>query len=538
LVVRVSGEDYAMLQKTAEDVSAALKTVEGVISPRFEPLVSQPTVSVKVDLAAAQTYGLRPGDVRREVSTMISGLTVGSLYEQQAIFDVVVWGGPQTRSSVESLKSLLVHTPSGQPVRLGDVAGVAIAPTPTVISHDAVARSLDVTAEVRGRDSAAVAQDVTERLRQMTFEHEYRAEVLGDAIERSDAERRTLLAVLAAAVLIFLLLQAATNGWRGAAALFVAAPLAGAGALLVGYVVGGGRSAGVLTAILAVVALAVRQSLVLIRRAQIRLGEGAELGPAGALRSAAREQAPPVIVTALVTAALFLPVAVMGGGAGLEALQPFAVALLGGLVTSTAVVLFLVPSLFAAIKGLRPAPVVGPDTPDGEPADPDHHARNAFHGNVAATREGSPVMRTARSTGIASLFLAAGVGLAACQTVAGAETDPADAPASVETAADGGPSRLTLTEAGAERLRIETAAVTGRPGALSIPHAAVVYDADGAAWTFVELEPRVYQRAPVTITTIVGDVATLSAGPEPGSNVVTVAAAELVGVEAGISGGE
>ncbi len=99
--MRVTGEDYATLQTTAEDVREALKTVEGVISPTVEPLVTQPTVSVQVDLAAAQRFGLRPGDVRREASALISGLTVGSLYEQQAIFDVVVWGGPQTRTSVE-----------------------------------------------------------------------------------------------------------------------------------------------------------------------------------------------------------------------------------------------------------------------------------------------------------------------------------------------------------------------------------------------------------------------------------------------------
>ena len=247
-MVRVSGEDYPTLQATAEQVQEALKTVEGVISPQVEPLVSQPTVSVQVDLAAAQRFGLRPGDVRREASALISGLTVGSLYEQQAIFDVVVWGGPQTRANVEQMRDMLVHTPSGQPVRLGDVAMLDVAPTPTVVSHDGVRRSLDVTAEVRGRDAAEVAEDATARLRQMTFQDEYLAEVLGDAVERADARRNVLLAGIAAAVMAFLLLQAATNSWRGAAALFVSAPLAAGGALLAGYLVGGSWSIPVLAA--------------------------------------------------------------------------------------------------------------------------------------------------------------------------------------------------------------------------------------------------------------------------------------------------
>jgi hypothetical protein len=545
LVVRVTGENYETLQTTAEDVAEALKTVEGVISPEVEPLVMQPTVSVQVDLAAAQRIGLRPGDVRREASALISGLTVGSLYEQQAIFDVVVWGGPQTRTSVELMKGMLVHTPSGQPVRLGDVATIGISPTPTVVSHDGVRRTLDVVAEVRGRDAADVAADATARLRQITFEDEYVAEVVGDSVAIAAAERNVLLAGIAAAALAFLLLQAGTNSWRGAAVLFVSVPLAAGGALLAGYLVGGGWSLPVLGAIVAVVALALRQSLVLVRRAQVLHGAHGATEPAAALRSAAREQAPPVVIAVLATAMLFLPAAFMGNGAGLEILQPFAIALLLGLITSTVVVLFLVPALFAAVGGLRPTPVVGPDNPDGEPDEVAPEGRqddvtHAFHGNQAKAPEGSAVMRTARTWGIAPLVVAAGLGLTGCQTSAsGSEAEDAiAAAASVEADPDGGPATLTLTSEALERLRLETTPVQGSAGALVVPYAAVIYDAAGATWTFVELEEGSYQREPITIASVDGDTVVLSSGPPPGTEVVTVAAAELVGVEAGISGGE
>ncbi|MCV2487984.1 efflux RND transporter permease subunit [Geodermatophilus sp. YIM 151500] len=544
LVVRVSGTEYDTLQQTAEMVAVAMKTVEGVILPEVEPLVRQPTVSVQVDLAAAQQQGLRPGDVRREVSTLISGLTVGSLYEQQAIFDVVVWGGPQTRSDIQTLAGLTVHAPDGRPVRLGDVATVDVTPSPTVITHDGVHRSLDVIAEVRGRDAGEVAADATEKLRQMTFPFEYRAEVLGDAADRAAAQRNVLLAVGAAAVLVYLLMQAATNSWKGAAALLVAAPLAGSGALLAGHLVGGAWSAGVLAALAAVVALAIRQSLVLVRRAQVLHADGRS--PAAALTAAGREQAPAVVVAVLVTAALFLPAAVIGG-AGLELVQPFAVALFAGLLTSTVVVLFLVPSLFSAVGGLRPAPVTGPDTPDGEPvaavpapgADGNHGRHARPDTNDAKVGEGS-AMRTTRSFGIASLCVAAGLGLAGCQASASA-TDAEEAiaaAATVEEAADGGPARLHLTEESVLRLGLQTAPVSDAGGQLTVPYAAVVYDADGSTWAFVEQEPGVYQREAIAIASVEGDTVRLSEGPAAGTPVVTVAAAELVGVEAGISGGE
>jgi hypothetical protein len=141
---------------------------------------------------------------------------------------------------------------------------------------------------------------------------------------------------------------------------------------------------------------------------------------------------------------------------------------------------------------------------------------------------------------MASLFVAAGLGLAGCQAVAsGSEAEEAiAAAASVETDANGGPSTLTLTDEALERLRLETSRVEGRPGQLVVPYSAVIYDADGDTWAFVELEDGVYRRAPITIVSVDGDDVRLSAGPAPGTEVVTVAAAELVGVEAGISGGE
>jgi Cu/Ag efflux pump CusA len=353
LVVRVYGQDFATLQTTAEAVRQRVQTVAGVISPVVEQQVTEPTVEIQVDLAAAQRVGLRPGDVRRDASTLISGLTVGSLYEQQAIFDVVLWSGPQSRESVNTLQSLLIDTPSGAKVRLGDVATVRLAPSPAVITHDAVSRSLDITAEVRDRSAADVAADVTTQLRRMDFPYEYRAEVVGDSVSRADDHRWILIVAFAAVALAYLLLQSATGSWRGAAVLLVVVPFAAAGAVLAAQLGGGVLTAGVLTAIFAVVALALRQALVVVRRAQALRDEDVEA--ADAMRQSVRENALPVVAVAVGTALFFLPAAAIGG-AGLEILRPFAVALLLGLVTTLAVVLVVVPSLYPALAGMPPSP--------------------------------------------------------------------------------------------------------------------------------------------------------------------------------------
>jgi len=368
LVVRVYGHDLAQLRDSADDVAKVLGTISGVLEPKVEPQVSEPTVEIEVDLAKAQKYGLRPGDVRRETSTLISGLTVGNLYEQQKVFDVVVWGGQATRQNIGSLESLLIDTPTGGHVRLGDVATVRVAPNPVSISHDAVSRSIDVTATVGDRDAADVAQEVTGRLRGMSMPYEYRAEVLSGAADHQAAQRQMGLIALVVTLLVYLLLQAATGSWRGAAVLFGCLPLSVLGGVLVAPFVGGIDSVSVLTGLVAVLALAVRQFLLLVRRAQ-RLRDDPDSEPTTqGIRGAARELAPSVVSTALVVAAVLLVPVVMGTIPGLEALHPFALTVLGGLVSSTVVVLLVVPMFLLVIenRSARTSPASNAATDEAE----------------------------------------------------------------------------------------------------------------------------------------------------------------------------
>jgi Cu/Ag efflux pump CusA len=349
LVVRVYGQDLSILADTAEEVRQEVQTVAGVISPTVERQVVEPTVEIQVDLAAAEHAGLRPGDVRRDASTLISGLTVGSLYEEQAIFDVVLWGGPPTRDSVTALRDLLLDTPSGDRVRLGDVAEVRLAASPRVIAHDAVSRSLAITAEVRGRGGAEVAADVTAHLRRMNLPYEFRAEVVGDAVDRA-ADRRTIaVAAAVAALLGYLLLQAATGTWRGAAVLLLAAPFAAVGGLLGAQLSGGALNGAVLAGMFAVSALALRQLVLLVRRAQTLRSTAGTAGEA--MRRATAESAPGILAVALGTAAALLPAVVLGSGPGLELLHPFALTVLVGLVSTLLVVLVVVPALYPAWAG-------------------------------------------------------------------------------------------------------------------------------------------------------------------------------------------
>jgi multidrug efflux pump subunit AcrA (membrane-fusion protein) len=147
-------------------------------------------------------------------------------------------------------------------------------------------------------------------------------------------------------------------------------------------------------------------------------------------------------------------------------------------------------------------------------------------------------MSSCRSYRSAGLLLAAAVALPGCQTSAeGGEPELAEV-ATVEPAADGGADVITLTEPAEQRLGMETTPVATDPGGLVVPYAALVYDTDGSTWVFVRQEPLTYQRTPVTVAGKDGDRVVLTDGPSAGTEVVTVGAAELVGVEVGIDGEE
>jgi len=346
IVVRVYGQDLEVLRAKAEEVRGLLADVDGTADQQVEQMVEEPTLEIEVDLAKAQRFGIKPGDVRRAATTMLSGIQVGSLFEEQKVFDVVVWGAPEVRGSVADLRELLVDLPDGGHVQLGQVADVRIKPTLSVIHHEGVSRSIDVTADVDGRDYGAVMADVSERLDLVQFPLEYHAEVLGDQADRRAVERRVLGVAAIAAVLILLLLQAAFGSWRLAAAASLALPAALAGGVAALLASGGTLSLGALAGFGLVAAVAVRNLVTLVSNCQRLEREAAEPSRAVLVLRAATERLSPVLLTALATGLALVPLAVRGNVPGQELLQPMAVVVLGGLVTSTLLTLFVVPALY------------------------------------------------------------------------------------------------------------------------------------------------------------------------------------------------
>ena len=346
IVVRLYGQDQAVLRAKAEEVREALAGIDGVVTPAVEGVADEPTVEVHVDIAAAERHGLKPGDIRRATTSLLSAIGVGFLFEDQKVFEVVVWGEPELRHSLTSIGELLLDTPSGVPVRLAEVAEVRIAPTPTVIRREGVMRILDVAADVEGRDLGSVMTDVDSRLAAISFPLEHHAEVRGLSAERQADQLRLLAAMLAVAIGIFLLLQATFGSWRLATMTYLVLPAALVGGLLAGLAAGGGSlGLGALVGLIAVLAIASRNGLLLIAHVQQLERAASEEPRLDLVLRGARDRLTPVVLTATATAMAVAPFVLMGDVSGFEMMRPMAVAILGGLVTSTLVTLFIIPAV-------------------------------------------------------------------------------------------------------------------------------------------------------------------------------------------------
>ncbi len=344
--VRIFGEDRAILTAKADEVKAAIAGIKGVINTRVIIAPNEPSLRIKVELDAASKAGLLPGDIRRAAATLIQGLEVGNLFEDQRVFEVIVLGTPELRQSVSTVEDLMIGTPDGGQIRLGDVASVSVAPTPTVIERDASARVIDVIADVNGRSADSVAADVDKAIAAIEFPLANHAELVGDYQDHRNAVKRVWALAIVAAILVLLILQAAANSWKLATLMFLTLPAAALGAIIVALVDGGSLTIGHIAGMVGVIGVAVRNVTAIMRRSQQLELDTSSADRASIVTSVAGERAASAVMSTVVSIAALVPFTLLRGAAGGEIVSPMAIVLIGGLISSLVVGLWIVPALY------------------------------------------------------------------------------------------------------------------------------------------------------------------------------------------------
>ena len=353
VAVKIFGDDLAVLRGLGEQAAAAMRDVPGVVDLALEPQADIPTVRVGFDRAALARHGLPAGEAALALETALHGREVGQVLDGQIAVPLVVRYRRADMADLDALWDTRIDTPAGPRVPLGSLAAIVEDRGPNFIGRENVQRRLVVTCNVAGRDLGRTVADVRERLAAaLALPDGYRVE-LGGQFEAQAAASRALFGLgLAAVAGIFLLLVSALRSARDAALVMINLPLALIGGV-VGVALGDGTlSIAAIIGFISLFGIATRNGIMLVTRIRRLQERGGSRVQAAVLRGSA-DRVVPILMTALSTGLALLPVALAADQPGSEIQAPLALVIVCGLVSSTVLNLFVVPTAYLAAATAR-----------------------------------------------------------------------------------------------------------------------------------------------------------------------------------------
>ncbi len=363
VVIKVTGDDFDVMNPAAEKITSILRATSGSADVTMEQTTGLPQLMVRPDRAAISRYGMTVEDVNDIVSTAIAGRKATEVAEGERRIDVVVRFPEGGRNSVEAVRGMMVATPNGQRVPLSELATVTVEDGPAQISREDGTRFVTIQANVRGRDMESFVEEVRARVtREVRLPAGYNVIYGGQFENLEAASKRLLIVVPIALALIFLLLFQTFRSIRLGVMIFLCVPMAVIGGV-VALLIGGmpfSISAGV--GFIALFGIAVLNGIVMV--AAIRKHQGHGLDRRASVRAGAHERLRPVLTTAALAGFGFVPM-LLAHGAGAEVQRPLAAVIIGGLISSTFLTLFVLPIVYDWLGGDYVPPS------EEEAADPD-----------------------------------------------------------------------------------------------------------------------------------------------------------------------
>ena len=350
LAITLFGEDLNELRRVGADIVRVVSAVPGAADVKLEQTSGLPFLRVKVRRDEIARYGINASQVLDVVQTM-GGRTVGEVLEGQRRFDIQVRFTPESRTDVERIRSLKVADPQGRMIPLSQLADIVVEEGPAQITRENIHRRIAVEANVRGTDLASFVADVQQAVSaQVTLPTGYYVEYGGQFENLQRASSRLLLVVPVALFLIFVLLYTTFGAVRPALLIYFNIPIAATGGIVALMLRGMPFSISAAVGFIALFGVAVLNGVVMVSYfiELRRQGRGVE----EAVLEGAELRLRPVLMTALVAGLGFVPMA-LSSGAGAEVQRPLATVVIGGLVTSTALTLLVLPALYRWFESER-----------------------------------------------------------------------------------------------------------------------------------------------------------------------------------------
>ena len=346
IAIKLFGDDLATLRALAQRTEAAMRRVEGVVDLAIEQQVDVPQLAVMFDRVAIARYGLRTGELAELIETAYAGTKVTRVLDGQRSHDLVVRYQADQRADVEAIRNTVIDTPVGARVPLRMLAQIRDDIGPNLIMRENVQRRIVVSANTSGRDLGSIVRDIRTRIeRDVPMPAGYHV-AYGGQFESERAASRTLLLLGAAVVAgIFGLLLLSFRALGNALLIMINLPLALIGGVVAVYLADGVLSIASLVGFITLFGIATRNGIMMIGHYEhLRRNEGASV--AEAVERGSLERLSPVLMTALCAGLALVPLVLAGGEPGNELQAPMGVVILGGLLSSTALNMLVVPALY------------------------------------------------------------------------------------------------------------------------------------------------------------------------------------------------
>jgi copper/silver efflux system protein len=345
IALNIFGPDLHTLRMVAAQVEAAVSTVTGTVDVATEQQAEVPQVRIAMNRPAMARYGVTPQQLAEQIDVAFAGEAVSQVLEQQRSFDLVVRFAESHRGSLDAIRDARIGTPDGNQVALASLADVRRDVGPNAISRENVQRKIVVQSNVAGRDVGSVVDDIRERVRTtVSLPQGYYIEYGGQFESAQAATRRIALLSLLSMAAILLLLYMQFGSARQALLVMVNLPLALVGGVFAVLITGGVLNIATLVGFITLFGIAVRNGVLMVSHYNHLLSEGATLHEA--VHRGSMERLNPIFMTALTAGLALLPLALAGGQPGNEIQSPMAVVVLGGLLTSLALNMVVVPVLY------------------------------------------------------------------------------------------------------------------------------------------------------------------------------------------------
>jgi CzcA family heavy metal efflux pump len=356
VIVNIYGNDLDQLDAAARSVARELGEIPGATEVQLQSPPGMPQLTIRQRKADLERWGLDSVDVLNMLRAAYQGDIVGQSYEGNRVFNVITMLDEESRNSVAKVGDLPLRTPSGTFVLLHQIADVYQTAGRYQVQHLGGQRVQAVTANVIGRDVASFVKEAREGMAHVQLPHGVHLEFAGSAEAQAEARRNLMMNSLVAGLGIIMLLAVVTGSWRNVLLVLANMPFALVGGVLAVFATGGVLTLGSMVGFVTLFGITLRNSIMMISHFEHLVGqEGVAWGPEAAVKGAGDRLAP-ILMTSIVTALGLLPLAIGMNEPGREIEGPMALVIVGGLLTSMALNLLVLPTL-ALRYGRFEAPV-------------------------------------------------------------------------------------------------------------------------------------------------------------------------------------